>query len=153
MKIKEAFERYLAYMEERGMSPKTVREHQRLLYGSLSHSISEYNLSDLKMTDAAKVISAGRAHGQYGSQRSVVTLRQLLKFIKESGTPTPFDWRELEVPKVPKKANEYLTPEELELVRNSLDLTNPAGLRTRALIETLYATGMRIAEAISLNKS
>lgn len=153
MKIKETFEKYLAYLEERGMSPKTVREHQRLIYGSLDHSISEFELSALKMTDAAKVIAAGKAHGQYGSQRSVVVLRRLLKFIRDSGTPIPFDWRELEVPKVSQKPNEYLTPEELELVLNSLDLTKQAGLRTRALLEVLYATGMRISEAISLNKS
>lgn len=153
MKIKESFEKYLAYLEERGMSPKTVREHQRLLVGSLAHSISEYELSDLRMTDVAKVMAAGRVHGNYGPQRSVVVLRRLLKFIRESGTPIPFDWHELEVPKVPQKPNEYLTPEELERVLGSLDITNQAGLRTRALLEVLYATGMRIAEAISLNKA
>lgn len=152
MKIKETFEQYLKYLEERGLSPKTVREHQRLINGSLAHSIAEYDISDLKMTDVSKVIAAGRAHGQYGSQRSVVILRRLLKYIKDSGIPIPFDWYEIEVPKVPQKPTEYLTPEELELVMNSLNISTPAGLRTRAVLEVLYATGMRIAEAISLNK-
>lgn len=153
MKLKETFEHYLKYLEERGLSPKTVQEHQRLINGSLAHSIAEYNISDLKMTDVSKVIAAGRVHGQYGSQRSVVILRRLLKYIKDSGIPIPFDWYEIEVPKVPQKPAEYLTPEELELVMNSLNISTPAGLRTRAVLEVLYATGMRIAEAISLNKA
>src|SRR3989344_3464590 len=153
MKVKDTFENYLAYLEARGMAPKTVREHQRLLYGSLGHSKAEYEISDLKMTDAAKVIAAGRAHGYYGPQRSVVIFRRLLKYIRESGTPIPFDWHEIELPKVAQKPNEYLTPEELEKVLGSLDTSNHAGLRTRTLLEVLYATGMRIAEAISLNKA
>lgn len=134
------------------MQPKTIREHERLLYGSLSHSIADKEIDDLKIIDVAKVIEAGRVHGEYGSQRSVVVLRRLLKFIKESGIKAPFDWRDLEVPKVPHKQNEYLTPDELERVLDALDVDNFAGLRTRTLLEVLYATGMRISEAISLDK-
>jgi integrase/recombinase XerD len=76
----------------------------------------------------------------------------VLKYIKDSGYSIPFDWREVEVPNVPTKQNEYLTKEELEKVLNSFDITTPAGIRTRALTEVLFATGMRISEAISLNK-
>ena len=50
------------------------------------------------------------------------------------------------------KENQYLTSEELERVLNALDVTTHAGLRTRTLLEVLYATGMRVSEAISLNK-
>ena len=153
MKLKETFEQYLKYLEEQGRDPKTIQEHRRLINGSLAHSISEYDISDLKMTDVSKVIAAGREHGQYGSQRSVVILRRLLNYIKDSGVPIPFDWRDIVVPKVPQKPAEYLTPKELELIFNALNISNPAGLRTRALLEVLYATGMRIAEAISLNKA
>mgnify|MGYP001617014996 CR=1 FL=1 len=153
MKIKDTFQDYLTYLTAKGLSDKTVREHERLIYGSLAHSISEYEINDLRMTDVAKVMAAGTAHGGYGPQRSVVVLRRLLKYIRESGTPIPFDWHELEVPKVAQKPNEYLTPDELEKVLGALDITDRAGLRTRALLETLWATGMRIAEAISLNKA
>ncbi len=153
MKLKDTFQDFLTYLEAKGLSQKTVQENKRLLYGSLAHSISEYEIDDLKMTDVAKVMAAGRVHGGYGPQRSVVVLRQLLKYIRGSGTPIPFDWHEIELPKVPQKPTEYLTPEELETVLGSLDITDRAGLRTRALLEVLYATGMRIAEAISLNKA
>ena len=153
MKLREQFEPFLKYLSDQGKSEKTVHEYHRLLYGSIAHSISEYEIDDLKMTDVAKVMAAGREHGNYGPQRSVLTMRQLLKFIRQSGIQIPFDWHELELPKVPQKPTEYLTPQELEIVMGALDLSKPAGMRTRALLEVLYATGMRIAEAISLNKA
>ena len=153
MKTKELFNEYLDYLTNKGMDPKTVREHQRFLLGSLSHSISEKELCELRIIDAAAVMHAGKAHGEYGPQRSVVTFRQLMKYAKIAGHQVPFDWRDVEVPTVPKKENQYLVMEELEKIRNALDITTHAGLRTRALIEVLLDTGMRITEATSLNKT
>ena len=77
----------------------------------------------------------------------------MLQHIPVAWTRQTLDWHEIELPKVAQKPNEYLTPEELEKVLGSLDTSNHAGLRTRTLLEVLYATGMRIAEAISLNKA
>jgi len=54
---------------------------------------------------------------------------------------------------VPRKVNEYLTQEELIRVLDAFDITKLHGLRTRALCEILLASGMRISEALSLNKS
>ena len=153
MKLNEAFEPYLEYMEKKGMSLKTVSEHRRLLRGSLAHSLGERDVSSLKIIDAAVAAYGGNAHGIYGPQRSVVLLRRVLKFLHDSGEQLPFSWRELEIPKVSEqKPNEYLTIEELQKVLNSFDISTPAGLRTRALTEVLFATGMRISEVISLNK-
>lgn len=152
MKLSEAFEGYLGYMGQKGMDPKTINEHRRMLYGSLTHSVADRELDSLRLIDVAAVMQGGTSHGKYGPQRSVVVFRRVLKYIKDSGIPIPFDWREVEVPGVPTKQNEYLTKEELEKVLNSFDISTPAGLRTRALTEVLFVTGMRISEAISLNK-
>ena len=113
MKIKDTFEGYLAYRKEMGMDEKTIASDTKMLYGSFSHSISERELSSLKMTDVADVIEAGRSHGEFGPQRSVSTLRKFFRYLEESGQETPFDWRDIEVPHVPRKINEYLTKEEL----------------------------------------
>jgi integrase/recombinase XerD len=125
---------------------------RKMLYGSFAHSISEREIMSLKMTDIADVIEAGRAHGEFGPQRSVSTLRKFFQYLEENGQETPFDWRDVEVPHVPRKINEYLTKEELTMVLEAFDLTQLHGLRTRALCEVLFATGMRISEALSLDK-
>jgi integrase/recombinase XerD len=152
MKIKDAFEGYLTYRKEMGMQPITMANDRKMLYGSFTHSISEREIMSLKMTDIADVIEAGRAHGEFGPQRSVSTLRKFFLYLEENGQETPFDWRDVEVPHVPRKINEYLTKEELTMVLEAFDLTQLHGLRTRALCEVLFASGMRISEALSLDK-
>ena len=152
MKIKDAFEGYLKYRKEMGMQPITMANDRKMLYGSFTHSISEREIMSLKMTDIADVIEAGRAHGEFGPQRSVSTLRKFFLYLEENGQETPFDWRDVEVPHVPRKINEYLTKEELNMVLEAFDLTQLHGLRTRALCEVLFASGMRISEALSLDK-
>ncbi|HLC70270.1 MAG TPA: tyrosine-type recombinase/integrase [Patescibacteria group bacterium] len=154
MKIKEYFDQYLDYLRARGMTKKTVREHQRILKGALSHSIQDYDVSNLKMNDAALVEQAGRIHGKYGSQRAVVVLRRLLSFIQNNGVVLPLDWRDIQIPRVPRPPVEYLTDEELDMLRNHLEqrVNTMAALRTRALIEVLLDTGLRIGEACLLKK-
>ncbi len=151
MRLKETYEKYIEHLRLKGLTKKTIVEHSRFLFGSLSHSIENREIVDLKITDVDYVVSAGNRHGEYGAQRSVVVFRQLLKFLKQSGYAISFDWRDIRVPKVPQKPVEFLTPEEMELIRNKLP-NDLSGIRARALIEVLYDTGMRISEAISLNK-
>lgn len=151
MRLGETYENYVNYMALKGMSEKTIHEHKRFLYGSLSHSIQDKELDDLRITDMAYVLEAGSKHGKTGAQRSICVYRRLLKFLKESGYKLPFDWRDLEVPKLPHKPVEYLTVEELEKIRQTLDSNYLPDLRTRALIEVLLDTGMRISEACSLD--
>ncbi len=152
MKVKELFEEYLVYYEKIGQSKKTIKNDCAFLFGSLSHSIHEMDIDSLQKTDVAKVIEAGRRHGRYGAQRSVLVLRKFLRFAKGMGHPAPFNWREIAVPRVPQKENEYLREAELETLLDAIDITAPAGLRTRALLEVLYASGLRVGEAILLNR-
>jgi integrase/recombinase XerD len=153
MKVKDTFQKYLEYLETIGAAKNTIKNDKTFLLGTLSHSIQDMDIESLKPADVAKVIAAGKSHGHYGAQRSVVVLRKLLKFVKESGHPISLKWRDLSIPGVPQKENEYLTEQELEALLNAIDLATPAGLRTRVLLEVLYATGMRIGEAISMDRS
>jgi integrase/recombinase XerD len=153
MKIKDTFKDYLAYRKGMGMDEKTLVSDTKMLYGSFSHSIAERELSSLTLVDVADLMEAGRSHGVFGPQRSVSTLRKLFKYLDESDIPTPFDWRDIEVPHVPRKINEYLIEDELKRVLESFDTTQLHGLRTRALCEVLFATGLRISEALSLDRS
>lgn len=144
------------YLRKRGMTTKTIREHRRFLFGSLSHSIQEKPLHKLKIADIADIIETGRMHGEYGSQRSVVVFRQYLKFLKNSGVKLPFDYRDIEVPKVPQKEPLVFEKEELLKVFECFPLRGKSRDRRlmawsiRALCETMFGTGMRISEALSL---
>jgi integrase/recombinase XerD len=56
----------------------------------------------------------------------------------------------VELPKKAKKLPEVLTPEEVLAIIDEADRTDPAGIRDAAILETLYASGMRVSELTDL---
>lgn len=150
--VQELYSDYLDFMTQKGMDPKTVREHRRFLEGSIKTAIGNREVESLRIIDTAAIVQAAKEYGEYGPQRSMVVFRQIVKFAKGSGFTLSFDWRDIELPKVPKKLIEAYTREELDKMRNALDITTHAGLRTRVLLEVALDTGMRIGELCVLKK-
>ena len=56
-------------------------------------------------------------------------------------------------PKIGQKLPDVLSIEEINRMLNSIDLSHPQGTRNKAIIETLYASGLRVTELISLRIS
>lgn len=59
----------------------------------------------------------------------------------------------IESPKLPQKIPTVLSIEEVERIINSVDLSIPQGHRNRAILETLYASGLRVSELTELKIS
>lgn len=59
----------------------------------------------------------------------------------------------LEGPKISRKIPEILTFEEIQAIISSIDLSHPQGTRNKAMIETMYACGLRVSELINLRLS
>lgn len=159
MRVKEKFKDFLIYLSSKGYQPHTLKEYKRFLWGALSHcSPTEKELKDLKLIDVSEIIKAGQEHGRYGAQRAVSVFRCYLKFLKESGEKLPFDWRDIYLPRVSQKIQPVLTKEELDFILNSIPIYHyNTGARKiawtmRTLFEVLFATGMRIFEALELKK-
>jgi integrase/recombinase XerD len=150
--IQELYSDYLTFMVQEDYDPKTVREHRRFLEGPIKTAVGSMQIESLRIVDVSRIKQAAKEYGEYGPQRSLVAFRKLIKFAKGLGYNILFDWRDIELPKVPKKINEYFTPQELDIIRDSLDVTDRAAFRTRVLIEVLLDTGMRIGEACMLKK-
>lgn len=140
------------YKKQCGSNMKTIKEYENQIKNVLLPAIGDIELENLKHSDVSKVYEAGRQHGQFGALRGGVVFRQLLRYLKYSGHILSFDWRDIQLPKEPKKRIDWLDQEEWESVRNAFNLNWIIGLRDRALIEVLKSTGMRIGEAIALNR-
>ena len=56
----------------------------------------------------------------------------------------------IEGPRLPRNLPKVLSVEEVERLLSAPDLSTPQGLRDRAMLETLYATGMRVSELVRL---
>lgn len=59
----------------------------------------------------------------------------------------------LEAPKTRRKLPDILSFEEIEKIISTIDLSNPEGVRNKALLETLYSCGLRVSEIINLKLS
>jgi len=61
--------------------------------------------------------------------------------------------RTISSPKIPKRLPDYLDPHQVEALLAAPDATVPQGQRDRAILEVLYASGLRVSEVVSLNLS
>ncbi|WP_456378324.1 site-specific tyrosine recombinase XerD [Lutibacter sp.] len=59
----------------------------------------------------------------------------------------------IEAPKIGRKLPDTLSLEEIDLLINSIDLSEPQGERNRTILETLYSCGLRVSELTSLQIS
>ncbi|MGQ9646676.1 MAG: site-specific tyrosine recombinase XerD [Thermodesulfobacteriota bacterium] len=82
--------------------------------------------------------------------RNLVALRTFFNYLIQEGILQINPVEEIESPKVSKTLPEILSLKEVEQLLEQPDLQTPLGLRDRAMLEMLYATGMRVSELIRL---
>jgi integrase/recombinase XerD len=83
-------------------------------------------------------------------RRKLSAIRTFLRFLIQEGILETNPIEDLESPKVAEKLPEILSLKEIEQVLEQPDLQTPLGIRDRAMLEMLYATGMRVSELIRL---
>ncbi len=85
--------------------------------------------------------------------RTLASLRSFYLFIAQTGTQMPDPTQNLEAPHVEKKLPHILTTQEVDLLLDQPSKTDPKGIRDKAMLELLYATGIRVSELIALQLS
>ena len=83
--------------------------------------------------------------------RKIASLRTFYKFLYREKKVDSNPAMNLTLPKRPKSLPKFLTPEEVEKILNNVKIDTPAGFRNRAILELLWATGMRVSELSGLN--
>ena len=82
--------------------------------------------------------------------RSVASIRAFFQFLFKEGRISNDPSENLKPPKVEKKTPEILSVDEVDRLLQQPDLTTNKGIRDTAMLELLYATGMRVSELIHL---
>ncbi len=80
--------------------------------------------------------------------RHLVSLRNLFRFLVREGRLTGDPTADVEAPKLDQSLPKYLTAEEVDQLLAQPDVSTPLGLRDKAMLELLYATGMRVSELV-----
>lgn len=85
--------------------------------------------------------------------RLLSSLRRFYQFLLREGVIQTDPSAQLESPKLGRPLPKSLTEEQVERLLQAPDTRTPLGLRDRAMLETLYATGLRVSELVALTLS
>src|SRR4030066_2000781 len=81
-------------------------------------------------------------------------IKGLLKYYRDRySAPLQINPDQITIPKRPRREVVFLTSEEIKRFRESIDIKPLYGLRFRTLVEVLLGSGMRIGEALSLDRT
>lgn len=83
--------------------------------------------------------------------RKIASLRTFYKYLHREQKTDNNPAESLISPKRPRSLPKFLTTDEVEQILNNVNIDTPAGYRNRAILELLWASGMRISELSGLN--
>ena len=83
--------------------------------------------------------------------RKVAALKSFFHYLRASGTLPLDPTEDLQAPRVEKELPHTLTPEQVSCLFATVETHSDAGLRDLAMLHTIYSTGMRVTELVSLD--
>lgn len=147
-------EQFLAYVRvEKGLAANTASSYGRDLTGfgdylrKRGQSWSEVSRDDIRGFFQALY---SRGLSARSVARHLVSLRGFYGFELERGRIAEDPTRDIDAPETGHSLPKYLTAEEVESLLGQPDTSTVAGLRDKAMLELLYATGMRVSELVGL---
>ncbi|MGZ6965133.1 MAG: site-specific tyrosine recombinase XerD [Acidimicrobiia bacterium] len=148
---------------ERGLAANSLSAYRRDLRRYAEY-LRRHGLTDAALVDestvSAYVDHLKRARDDDGNPRyapssiarALVAVRSFHRFCLEEGFVDSDPSEEVGAPRVPQGIPKALTEAEVESLLGAVMGDDPRALRDRAILETLYATGVRISELVGLDR-
>ena len=147
----DLFHQYV--LVERGLSPQTWVSYLEDLQAFFNYFSDKKDTSDLLETDLYEFLKFELSLGKSVSTalRRLSSTRSFYLFLKKEGY---FNGNipDIETPKKPKHLPNCLSEEEIDRLLEAPDLTSPSGIRDRAMLETMYSSGLRVSELLNLKR-
>ena len=145
-------ERFLLLLAARS-SPRTVDAYRRDLAGLATFRRGQ--VADATVDELERWIAAMRADGLAPSTvaRRASAVRTYFRHLVLIGTRSENPAASLQLPRRPRRLPRALSPGETERLIDASVGTAPRSLRDRALVELLYGAGLRVSEAVGLEKN
>ncbi len=152
----EAFDRFIEYLTaERNASRYTVRNYDADLHGFFRFmgeagigSLDEVN-KDVIRDYLGQLMERGFARTSIARKLSAV--RSFYRYLQREELVSISPAATISSPKLDRRLPVFLSLEEAVRLIEAPDLSTPSGLRDRAFLELLYASGLRVSELVSLN--
>lgn len=127
---------FIDFMAQELKVPGTALEPQQVNHLAIRKHLARLQLSGLKRTTIARKMASLRAFFRYLSREEVVTSNPLTY---------------VSTPKTEKRLPEVLSQDGAWALVQAPDVKTPSGLRDRAILEILYACGLRVSELVGLD--
>ncbi|HVZ73251.1 MAG TPA: site-specific tyrosine recombinase XerD [Polyangia bacterium] len=154
-RLDEQIQQFLDHLRvERELTPATVEAYGRDLslfarFAAGRHVDAGPDVRSVDVLDYLAFLTERKLAARSQARR-LVALRQLFKFLKAervcAGDPT----EDIDLPRYGRKLPEFLTVEEVDRLLAAPDRKTARGARDAAMLETLYATGLRVSELVKL---
>ncbi len=146
-------EEFLNYTRvEKGLSTNTIASYRH----DLVECVAFFNRAgkspnDVNRDDIRRFLKSlyDRGLRPRSVARHLVSVRNLFRFLHKESRITGDPTSAVDAPQLERNLPKYLTEQELESLLQQPNTETPAGLRDKAMLELLYATGMRVSELVS----
>jgi integrase/recombinase XerD len=149
-------ETFLDFLKiEKGLSPNSIRSYQQDLKKYLSF-LKNKNINNIKNIKKDIIVDflffLRKRISPTSIARSVSSVKNFHRFLLREKIINTDPSQLIEAPRVEKKIPHVLTPEEINKLLKSPDFKTSQGIRDKAILEVLYATGLRVSEVAALMK-
>jgi integrase/recombinase XerD len=155
--MRERIQAFLEFItEEKGYSQNTIAAYRNDLSQFATYLEGRgFSVEDVNRDILIDYIMVMKSEQEYASStvaRKVAAIKSFFHYLVNQGELEDDPTATLDSPKVRKRLPRAISPEDMErlLAEPSREQT-PKALRDRALLELLYATGLRVTELVSLN--
>lgn len=153
-----AIDRYIERLQlEKGLSTNTISAYASDLKKGLVF-FEKRQLSAWSALTPEEFIALLQWASQSGLKatslsRFLVTWRGFLSDLARSEQWSHHPWEIVDAPKLPMRLPKYLSLRDIDALLAAPNTTTPIGIRDRALLELLYASGLRVSELVGLRLS
>lgn len=140
---------------EKNASPYTLRNYRREIGEFVdfckTKQVSNWDGVDKEIVRDYLAWLNGENYAKASVARRLSELRSFCRYLMREKVlfANPFDT--VSAPKLPKRLPRFLSGEEVKDLLAAPDHSDPQGMRDRAILELLYAAGMRVSELVNLN--
>ena len=142
---------------EKGVSARTYESygHDLRMYAASLARRSVHRPQEITREHISGFLGDLRASGlsSRSMARALAAVRGFHRFLLSEEQVTADPTEDIDSPKRSRALPGVLSVREVEALLDQPDLKRPLGLRDRAILETLYATGMRVSELLELRQS
>lgn len=138
---------------EDGLSKNTLTSYRQDLsaFAEWLQKTENRDLHQARQADIQQYLAVRFPHSKPRSiSRLIATLRRFYRYALRESQVEVDPTLQIDSPKLPRSLPKSLNEEEVEALLDAPDLGQPRGLRDRAMLELLYACGLRVSELVGL---